>query len=110
MYCGTQIAIDDGSIHLHTYDEAELKRVELEKQERDREHAALERYEARHRTWVFGVIGWAVLLAVFMVLTAATPKGTINDVITLAAGCVLVFGPIVLIVARPRHPGRKRRR
>lgn len=109
MYCGTQIAIDDGSIHLHTYDEAELKRVELEREERAREQAALEKYEARRHNWVLCVLGWAVALGVSLVLTAIMTDGPANDAVSLAAGSVLVFGPIVLIVARPKHPQRKRR-
>lgn len=110
MYCGTQIAIDDGSIHLHTYDEAAIKRVELENQERLAELAALERYEKRHRVWVFCIVGWVVLVGIFMVLTTLIPEGNVNQAVTLVAGCILFFGPVVLFIARPRHPRRMRRR
>ena len=105
-YCGTQIVVDDGAqtINIHNFDEAELRRVELEAQELRRHDEAEEDYERRHRTWRLAVVGWVVALIALFVITEIVD----SEALLVAAGGIMIFGPIALIVARPRRPRRKR--
>ena len=105
-YCGTQIVVDDGTqtINIHNFDEAEMRRVELEAQEPRRQDEALEDYERRHRTWRLAVVGWVVALIALFVITEIVD----SEALLVAAGGIMIFGPIALIVARPRRPRRKR--
>ena len=115
-FCGTQIAVDDGSqtFHVHTYDEAEIRRLEFEEERERKEFERSERelraYEDRHRVWRRCVLGWVIAIVVLLALTTIgeTAFPSANETITVVAGGVLVLGPIVLVVLRPRRPRRRR--
>lgn len=110
-YCGTQIMLDDGSqtINIHNFDEADIRRVELEAEELKYYNVEQAAYEQRHRTWRFAVVGWAVLMIVLFAL-AGVVDGDNAAYGAIAASLLgaLIFGPIALIVLRPRKPKRKR--
>lgn len=110
-YCGTQIMLDDGSqtINIHNYDEADLKRVELEAEELKYYSVEQAAYEQRHRTWRFAVVGWVVLMIVLLVLVGLTDSdSSMFTAVAMAVTGVLLLGPVALIVLRPRKPKRKR--
>lgn len=110
-YCGTQIVVDDGTqtINIHNFDEAEMRRVELEAQELRRQDEALEDYERRHRTWRFVVVGWVVLVIVLFAMAGLTDsESAAFSSLALTIAGVLIFGPVALFVLRPRRPRRKR--
>ena len=98
-YCGTQVALDDESVHVHvhTHDEAELKRLEFER-EQDEENDQHRRY------WIVALIVWIVVVTVLMStygLVEAVNQA-VGDALKTFAGGVLLFGGIALFITRPR--------
>jgi hypothetical protein len=49
-------------------------------------------------------VGWVVALIALFVITEIVD----SEALLVAAGGIMIFGPIALIVARPRRPRRKR--
>ena len=111
-YCGTQIALDDGTqtINIHHFDEAELRRIELEAEETKRLDEAQERYEAQRKVWRIAIFAWLVVITVLMVVSTILDEVTGgSEALDILAGCILIFGPIALLVLRPRKPKRRGR-
>ena len=113
-YCGTQIIVDDDAVtvHMHNYDEAALRRLELEEQRRERELLAQERLdvqvEAYRKKWRIAFIGYFVVVALLLTVTSLLPKDTTaNKTVSALAGFVLLFAPIPLFVLRPKRYERK---
>lgn len=126
-YCGSALAIDDGEItvhiHQHTYDEAELRRIELEEEhrkqekleqrERDAEAKRLEnQYSHRKKRWRITLVSSIVLIVVFASIYDMVPQ-PFHDVVAVFAGSILLFGlpaliiwRVVMFVKRPRKRER----
>jgi hypothetical protein len=114
MYCGSQIVIDDGSqtINIHNFDEAEIRRIELEAEENRKHDEAYETFERKRVPWRIAVVVWLAVVTALLVASEAvvTRAPDLEDTLVLAAGCVLIFGFIALLVLRPRRPRRRRGR
>lgn len=116
-YCGTKIFVDDGSktIHIHNYDEAELRRIEIEEQRRKEEKAEREererqarieaerhseelaRYKKKWRTVLVSTIAF-VLVSVYIVDLLPT---AVQDAIYLTTGIIVLFVWPGLFIKRP---------
>ena len=103
-YCGTQIAIDDGSVtvHLHNHDEAELRRVELEQERLEREERKRSEFEEYRKRWRIALVAYIALIFIL-----ATPMNIIKENIPAVYGFVstvfalfVLVGGIVLFVFR----------
>lgn len=126
-YCGSNLAIDNGEITMHvynhTYDEAELRRIELEEEHRrqdrfdreQRERAAAEEsrrleseYASRKRKWRIALILSLVLVVVFVAVYDNVPQ-PIHDAIAIAGGSLVLFvwpalviWRLIIFIKRPR--------
>ena len=115
-YCGSAIAIDDGSItvHIHNYDEAELRRIELEEEHRrqakfeqeQRERTAaegtwqLERQYSRHKiAWRISLITSIVVIVLFSAIYDGVPQ-PLHDGIAIFGGLTVLFIWPALVVWR----------
>ena len=109
-FCGTQITVDDGSqtLHVHKYDEAELKRLELEQEKLKQEQMEAQKLEEHRKLWRKALIIY--IAAVFGLTAISSPLKdavpALYGFLTTVVGLLALVGGVALYVQRP---GKKKK-
>ena len=116
-FCGSRIAVDDGSRRIEVANEAQKVRNEFERQELEKQkaaHEAFEKYYAEQKPkrvkWRIAYAICAVILYILIVLMAyigydSDGGGLVEKLVLVILGYFL-FMPIILAVVRPHLPSR----
>jgi len=112
-YCGTQILVDshDVTVHVHNHasEAVELRRLEIEREERRKAVEKRERQEAENnryrKRWRIALVAYFIVITTLMVITSSVKLKPLS---TLGGGLIL-FGPIVFFVTRPGKREKRQR-
>ena len=109
-YCGTQIIVDDGSttIHVHNYDEAELKRIELERERLTREGDEQVAWSERRKKWRIALLAYFAIIFILSAISSPFKESApaIYKVFSTLTGTFCIVGGIALFMQRP---GKKKK-
>ncbi|MDO4797045.1 MAG: hypothetical protein Q4A01_03390 [Coriobacteriales bacterium] len=110
-YCGTRIAIDDGSvtIHVHNYDEAELRRIELENERHEQEEREEASRAKKRKVWRIALLAYIAITLLMAAISGAIKSvlPVVYDGVSTLMAIFLIVGAIALFLQRP---GKKAKR
>ena len=110
-FCGTQIIIDDGSttVHVHNYDEVEMKRLELEQARLEKEEKRQAELAEYRKKWRILLIVYIAIMFVMGYAAGQVKKGApqFYDVLSMLLGVYTLVGGIALFIFRPVKKAKK---
>ena len=117
-FCGSNMAVDDGSRHIEVVNEAQKIKNEFDRQELEKQKAAQEAFEKYYAQQKPKRVKWRIVYAVcaviFYILIVAMAYlgydsdggGIVEKLVLLILGYFL-FMPIILAIVRPHLPSRQ---